>query len=158
MKIKIMTVALTATMALAACTNTSDNKAGQAVDETPAWGHLTAELTGTWAIDSIVVNDSLTIRPVVAEGVEVPGFMLTDSTYSVNTGCNSINGAVAMKADSIAFEAGLITEMACDDMQVEDAVRAILPTIATYSSPSDSVMILKPSATESTPTGIYLSR
>ena len=46
------------------------------------------------------------------------------------TNCNSFNGSYTVKGDSIKLSDGAVTEMACDDMKTEDALRRILPHIS----------------------------
>lgn len=47
-----------------------------------------------------------------------------------------------MTGDSIKIEPGLMTEMACDNMATEDALRRILPSISTIEVQNDSVIRL----------------
>lgn len=65
-----------------------------------------------------------------------------DSTYFIMTNCNTIAGAYTVKGDSIAFRDGAMTEMACDNMATEDALRRILPEISTMDVQNDSVVRL----------------
>ena len=76
----------------------------------------------------------------------VPGvnqyFLFEDSTYFIMTNCNSISGQYTVKGDSITLGDGAMTEMACDNMATEDALRRILPRISTMDTQSDSVIRL----------------
>ena len=65
-----------------------------------------------------------------------------DSTYYIMTNCNSFNGSYTVKGDSIILGEGITTEMACDDMKTEDAIRRILPHISTIDIQNDSVVRL----------------
>ena len=65
-----------------------------------------------------------------------------DSTYFIQTNCNTISGTYTIKGDSITLGDGAMTEMACDDMSVEDALRRILPDISTIDVQNDSVVRL----------------
>ena len=65
-----------------------------------------------------------------------------DSTYFIMTNCNSFNGSYTVRGDSIRLGDGAMTEMACDDMQTEDALRRILPHISTIDVQNDSVVRL----------------
>ena len=58
------------------------------------------------------------------------------------TNCNSISGQYTVKGDSITLGDGAMTEMACDNMATEDALRRILPRISTMDTQSDSVIRL----------------
>ncbi|WP_289833357.1 META domain-containing protein, partial [uncultured Muribaculum sp.] len=62
-----------------------------------------------------------------------------DSTYFIKTNCNTISGTYTIKGDSIILGDGAMTEMACDNMAVEDALRRILPNIATVYIQNDSI-------------------
>ena len=62
-----------------------------------------------------------------------------DSTFSIQTNCNTIQGEYRISGDSISFPVSLMTEMACENMAVEDALRKILPGIATVDVQNDSV-------------------
>ena len=56
--------------------------------------------------------------------------------------CNSICGSVTIIGDSIKLGDGMMTEMACDNMATEDALRKILPNIATIDVENDSIVRL----------------
>ena len=51
-----------------------------------------------------------------------------------------------VKGDSIKLGDGAMTEMACDDMRTEDAIRRILPRISTIDVQNDSVVRLNGTA------------
>lgn len=76
----------------------------------------------------------------------VPGvsqyIVFEDSTYFIMTNCNSISGTYLVKGDSITLGDGAMTEMACDNMATEDALRRILPAISTIDVQNDSVVRL----------------
>lgn len=140
MKIKFLTILLLA-VAAAACSK-AVNPAGS--DAAPA-----PDITGRWLIESIVFNDSDYVRPAeCVPGVE-QSFTFTDSTYHVATNCNSMGGYYAIEGDSIMLGDGPMTEMACDNMDTEDALRRIMPGIVTVCLEGDSTMRLCTSSTES---------
>lgn len=58
------------------------------------------------------------------------------------TNCNSLSGSYTVKGDTITLGDGAMTEMACDDMRTEDALRRILPHISTVDVQNDSVVRL----------------
>ena len=100
------------------------------------------EIQGQWYLENIVLSDSVNVRP----SEEVPGsrqyILLTDSTYSIITNCNAISGNYTLKGDSICLSDGAMTEVACDNMTTEDALRKILPYIVTVDMENDSIMRL----------------
>lgn len=101
-----------------------------------------ADIRGQWFIENIVFSDSDYVRPDEA----VPGakqyIVFEDSTYFIMTNCNSISGSYSINGDSITLRDGAMTEMACDNMATEDALRRILPRISTIDVQSDSVVRL----------------
>lgn len=104
-------------------------------------GGTAQSIAGQWYIENIVESDSVSVRPG-EEAASRPYIIFTDSTYSVMTNCNAISGIYIINGDSIAFRDGAMTELACDNMAVEEAVCRILPKIATVGFAGDSVVRL----------------
>lgn len=102
-----------------------------------------ADIRGQWYIENIVFSDSDYVRPDETSSSMKQYIVFEDSTYFIMTNCNSFNGFYAVKGDSITLRDGAMTEMACDDMQTEDALRRILPRISTIEVQNDSVVRLK---------------
>ncbi|MDE5849789.1 MAG: META domain-containing protein [Muribaculaceae bacterium] len=100
------------------------------------------ELNGQWYIENIFFNDSDYVRPAEILPDIRQYVQFTDSTYSIMTNCNSISGYYTISGDSITLGDGMMTEMACDNMQTEDALRRILPDIATIDAENDSIVRL----------------
>lgn len=90
-----------------------------------------ANIKGQWYLENITLGDSVAIRPMEA----VPGskqyIIFEDSTYSITTNCNTFSGAYTLKGNSIKLGDGAMTEIACDNMVTEDALRKILPDVTT---------------------------
>lgn len=104
---------------------------------------VSPDIRGQWYLENIVFSDSVNVRP----SEEVPGVRQyitfnDDSTFYIQTNCNSISGGYEQKGDSIILGDGMMTEMACDNMAVEDALRKIHPAIVTLDVQNDSVMRL----------------
>lgn len=101
-----------------------------------------ADLRGKWYIENIVINDSTYVRPEE----EVPGVaqyvIFDDSTYFIQTNCNSISGTYVVNGNSITLGDGAMTEMACDNMATEDLLRQVLPLIKTIDEENDSIVRL----------------
>lgn len=112
----------------------SDNKAQTEVAD--------ADIRGQWYIENIVFNDSDYVRPDETSSSMKQYIVFEDSTYFIMTNCNSFNGSYTVKGDSIKLSDGTMTEMACDDMRTEDALRRILPHISTIELQNDSVVRL----------------
>ncbi len=92
---------------------------------------VNADIRGKWYIENIVFSDSDYVRPDETSSSMKPYIAFEDSTYFIITNCNSISGSYTVKGDSIKLGDGAMTEMACDDMRTEDALRRILPHIST---------------------------
>lgn len=101
-----------------------------------------ADIRGQWYIENIVFSDSDYVRPDETSSSMKPYIVFEDSTYFIMTNCNSISGSYTVKGDSITLGDGAMTEMACDDMQTEDALRQILPHISTIDVQYNSGMRL----------------
>ena len=99
------------------------------------------DVRGQWYLDSIVFSDSeyVRVRPDVRLSSIHQYIVFEDSTYFIKTNCNTISGTYTIKGDSIILGDGAMTEMACDNMAVEDALRRILPNIATVYIQNDSI-------------------
>lgn len=97
------------------------------------------DVHGQWYLENIVLSDSDYVR----SSEEVPGscqyITFEDSTYFIQTNCNTFSGSYTVKGDSITLGDGMMTEMVCDNMATEDAIRRILPNIATVYIQNDSI-------------------
>lgn len=116
---------------------TSDKLADKATTEV-----ADADIRGQWYIENIVFSDTDYVRPDETSSSMRQYIVFEDSTYFIMTNCNSFNGSYTVRGDSIRFGDGAMTEMACDDMQTEDALRRILPHISTIDIQNDSVVRL----------------
>lgn len=138
MKKSNMVLIVGAALLMATATGCSGNKEAKS-DNKAQTEVADADIRGQWYIENIVFNDSDYVRP----SEEVPGVSqyieFEDSTYFIQTNCNTFSGAYAIKGDSIMLGDGAMTEMACDNMTTEDAIRRILPNIATVYVENDSI-------------------
>lgn len=137
-----------AALLMAAATGCSGNKETKAdtVDNAVQTETVNADIRGQWYIENIVFSDSDYVRPDETSSSMKQYIVFEDSTYSIMTNCNSISGSYTVKGDSIKLGNGAMTEMACDDMRTEDALRRILPHISTIDVQNDSVVRLNGSA------------
>ena len=137
-----MSVATALTILTVSCGGNKENKetADNQQKETVAY----ADVRGQWYLDSIVFSDSeyVRVRPDVRLSSIHQYVVFEDNTYFIKTNCNTISGSYTIKGDSIIFGDGAMTEMACDNMAVEDALRRILPNIATVYIQNDSIVRL----------------
>ena len=135
----ILSVATALTILTASCGVNKENK--ERVYDQQRETVANADLCGQWYLESIVFSDSdyVRVRPDERLSSIHQYIVFEDSTYFIRTNCNSLSGAYAVKGDSIILGDGAMTEMACDDMSVEDALRRILPNIATVYVQNDSI-------------------
>lgn len=117
---------------------TKSDRAGEDIQTEVA----NADIRGRWYIENIVFSDSDYVRPDETSSSMKQYIVFEDSTYFIMTNCNTFNGSYTVKGDSIKLGDGAMTEMACDDMQTEDALRRILPHISTIDVQNDSVVRL----------------
>lgn len=133
-----------AALLMAVTTGCSGNKETKTntVDNAAQTETANADIRGQWYIENIVFSDSNYVRPDETSSSMKQYIVFEDSTYFIMTNCNSINGSYTVKGDSIKLGDGAMTEMACDDMRTEDALRRILPHISTIDIQNDSVVRL----------------
>ena len=136
---------MTAFFAVAIMASCAGNK-GSGDNDSAEVNDIAAEanidLKGQWYIENIFFNDSDYVRPAEILPDIKQYVQFTDSTYSIMTNCNSISGYYTLSGDSITLGDGMMTEMACDNMQTEDAIRRILPDIAVIDVENDSIVRL----------------
>lgn len=129
-------------LVLASC---SDNKESQTKEAAPAQEQeqkSSVDLRGQWYLENIVFDDTTSVRPA-DETPDVRQYItFTDSTFSIQTNCNSIQGEYKITGDSISIPVTLMTEMACENMATEDALRKVLPDIVTVEMQNDTVVRL----------------
>lgn len=138
-QIKLLIAAATVSSVIAsACTGSNEKSADTAATRQRDIETCT-DIKGQWDLVNIVFSDSDYVRP----SGEVPGsrqyITFEDSTYFIQTNCNTFFGSYTIKGDSITLGDGAMTEMACDNMVTEDAIRRILPNITTVYIENDSI-------------------
>lgn len=124
-----------AAVMLAAC----QGKQSTATDATAA-DEATRTLVGQWNIENVVLNDSTYARPAeLTPDTEQYVVFEADNHYAFHTNCNTIQGSFTEKGDSLTIEPGLMTRMACENMEVEDLLCRIIPDIKTVDYQNDSI-------------------
>ncbi len=123
------------------CTGNKEAKTDK-LESKPQTEVANADIRGQWYIENIVFSDSDYVRPDETSSSMKQYIVFEDSTYFIMTNCNSFNGSYTVKGDSIKLGDGVMTEIACDDMKTEDALRRILPHISTIDVQNDSVVRL----------------
>ncbi len=99
-------------------------------------------LQGEWDLESIVLNDSVFVRPAEEAAGTRQFVEFKDNTYHIATNCNSVSGTYTLKGDSLTLGDGAMTELACDNMVSEDLLRLILPQIRALRADGDSTLRL----------------
>ncbi len=129
---------------MATATGCSGNKEAKAANANNAAKTevANADIRGQWYIENIVFSDSDYVRPDETSSSMKQYIVFKDSTYFIMTNCNSLSGSYTVKGNTITLGDGAMTEMACDDMRTEDALRRILPHISTVDVQNDSVVRL----------------
>lgn len=137
----LLAVAAVSAVMTGACSGNKANNVNDTTADGPA-AAVEVGIIGQWNIENIVFNDSDYVRPDEVTPGSSQYIVFEDSTYHIMTNCNSITGSYTLRGDSITLGDGAMTEMACDNMQTEDALRRILPRIATVDVQNDSVIRL----------------
>ncbi len=137
---RIIFASISAALLLVACTG-KENKAvaKPSGDESAICDVLSADLQRTWLIENVVVNDSLYARPSEIDPQRNQYFTFADGTFAVNTNCNTLGGEYELTGDSIIFKNIMTTEMACDNMDVEQLIMHVLPDLRSVDCINDSV-------------------
>ncbi|MDE6298532.1 MAG: META domain-containing protein [Muribaculaceae bacterium] len=105
------------------------------------------DILGQWYIENIFFNDSCYVKP----NEEVLGsrqYILFEQNgnYAVMTNCNHGAGKFTLKGTYISFSDAAWTELACENMTTEEAVRKILPQLNSVEIENDSVMRINSSS------------
>ncbi len=149
MKSLFISSAAVAALILSACggkTATSDANAAAASDT----ASVEKSIVGCWYIENVVVSDSLSARPAeITPDVKQYITFRADSTFTANTNCNTIGGSYVAAGDSLKFgDNTFCTEMACDNMTVEDLLKQVLPEVNAIDFENDSIVRLNTSASK----------
>lgn len=147
MKSFILTAAA-ATLLLASCSGNS-NQTSATEQQNDSTEVAENSILGKWNIKNVVVSDSVYARPAeITPDVQQYISFEADSTYSIVTNCNTISGSYILTGDSIMLNAGPATLMACENMQVEDLIKQVLPEISTVDFENDSTLRLNTPSTK----------
>ena len=138
---KILGIALFA-IVLTSCGGKSSHGTDSIKEESKVEMQQTTSLNilGQWYIENIVFSDTDYVCPEEQVSGSRQYILFEDSTYSVMTNCNHGSGGYSLNGDDIEFGDGAWTEMACDNMATEDAIKKILPTLSKVELENDSVM------------------
>lgn len=139
---KFFAIALGA-LTLAACGKADQAKEAETTEaQTGATetAYVTPSLAGEWQLIEYA-NDGAPLELGAEYTLE-----LTDSTFAMQTDCNSLQGAYETRADSIFLINPLKTEMACDNEAVEQAMTSLVNNARTFWLDGDTLTIKTPTA------------
>ena len=94
----------------AVMTSCSGNKGTQSTDtvNTEEIQTNTVELRGQWRLENIVFDDTTYVRPAEQTPDVRQYITFQDSTFSIQTNCNTIQGEYRISGDSISFPVSLM--------------------------------------------------
>ncbi len=108
------------------------------------------DIQGQWIIENVVENDSSYVRPSeIEDGVTAYINFNDDQSFGVVTNCNHLGGQYIQSNDSIRLTDILTTEMACDNMDLEEMLKKILPEVNYIDCINDSITRLNATNSES---------
>lgn len=135
---------------LTACNGTKNASASEGDDKAKNDSQAPVSIVGQWEIENIVENDSSYIRPSeVEEGHTVRIDFRDGHTFGVMTNCNHIGGEYLQKKDSLVLKEISSTEMACDNMEIEEMLKKILPIVNSIDCLNDSITRLNSDKSDS---------
>lgn len=124
-KFRLSIIAM-ASVAICACTAT--NKSAESGENTTSG--TAAVLQGGWCLDSYRIDCESTQFDATSN--YKLSFNEPDNTFSLSTDCNMINGEFGITTDTIRFKNMLVTEMACDNMIIEQNMLRLLNDSTAY--------------------------
>lgn len=134
---------LPAIFLMAACGRQSNESASSTSKISDTVDVACMSIEGQWLLEHVVVNDTLEVRPAdVDPESKLYVHFYNDSTFNFQTGCNAIGGRYVQTNDSITLSDMMWTEMACEDMQMEELLKTVLPHVHTIDRNNDSIMRL----------------
>ncbi len=135
-------------LAAASCSGSKNGK-----EQAPEAGDKMAssvDIQGQWMIENVVENDSSYVRPSEIDP-QLNSYIdfRDDNTFGIVTNCNHIGGNYTQSNDSIRLTEISTTEMACDNMELEEMLRKVLPSVSTIDCINDSITRLNTDKGES---------
>ncbi len=118
-------IAAVAIVTLAGCSSRRDDSgSGETTESTENIQLDTAGLQGDWSLASYRIDCESTCF----EGRSrfILSFNEPDNTFGLSTDCNRIGGKFDITNDTIRFKDMMATEMACDEMAVEESMLRLL--------------------------------
>ncbi len=127
-------------LGLISCSGTKTDSSQPGETDTAATKETAINIQGQWKIENVVENDSSYVRPSeIGEGVSAYIDFRKDDTFGVTTNCNHIGGEYRQTNDSIRLTDISTTEMACDNMELEEMLKKVLPAVNSIDCLNDSI-------------------
>lgn len=117
---------MTIAVSIVSCAGSGNKPADSAGDNMSD----TAGLPSEWRLDSYRIDCESTQFDSTSD--YKLSFNEPDNTFSLSTDCNMINGEFVITGDTIRFSNMLVTEMACDNMIVEQNMLRMLNDSTAY--------------------------
>lgn len=136
---KKIAIISTALLMLCACSNKNAG-VNAGADETAQIQLDAIGLQGDWRLAEYRI-DCASTRFLVDAKYKL-SFNEPDNTFSVTTDCNTIGGKFSVENDTLRFKDMMVTEMACDSMDVEQNMLRLLNDSTAYSTYSNDTLRL----------------
>ncbi len=133
-------------IALSSCGAKNAGDDGKLADDAAVKSVATVNIKGQWLIENVVENDSSYVRPTEIEG-GVASYIdfKDDDTFGIMTNCNHIGGNYTVNGDSLSLSDISYTELACDNMEIEEKLKKVLPLVEVVDCINDSITRLNTS-------------
>lgn len=136
-------------LGVASCSGNKSNE-GNNVADAENMNVPVENIQGQWLIENVVENDSSYVRPSEIEPGMTPYIDFRDNNaFRIVTNCNHIEGTYTQTNDSIHLNELMTTEMACDNMELEEMLIKVLPSVNTVDCINDSITRLNTSKGDS---------
>ncbi len=124
-------------MGITSCVGTKSDSGKSEVDNDNI---SVVNIQGQWDIENVVENDSSYVRPSeIEQGITAYIDFREDYTFGVVTNCNHVGGQYIQYNDSIRLTDISTTEMACDNMEIEEMLKKVLPIVNSVDCINDSI-------------------
>ncbi len=122
------------------CAGSNEKSKESGADKGNSVKSTITNISGQWDIVNAVENDSSYVRPSeIEQGVTAYIDFREDNTFGIMTNCNHLGGEYHQYNDSIRLTNILSTEIACDNMELEELLKKILPNVNTIDCINDSI-------------------
>ncbi len=132
--------ALTAAVLSACSSGQKGSDSGAPGGDAPAQGLDMNGLRGDWRLASYRIDCAT--ETFEADNSYILSFNGGDNSFGLTTDCNMIGGALTGSGDTIRFINVMVTEMACDNMTVEENMLRLLGDSTAYAIPGPDTLTL----------------